>query len=1201
LSPVLKNGVPATIEDDATFVESMVYEKKTNSTRATTEMVSPNGVEKHINWKPSMTRSLVLLLVLALAPVALAQRELKDIPDPDPEIERKSFIVADGFEVNLYAADPMLAKPIQMNFDAQGRLWIASSEVYPQIKPGQKPTDKILVIEDKDGDGKAESTKAFAEGLFIPTGVLPGDGGVYVANSTELIHLRDTDGDGKADQSRIVLSGFGTEDTHHLLHTLRWGHDGQMYMNQSIYIHSHVETPYGVKRLNGGGIWRFRPETMQLDVLCYGFVNPWGHHFDRWGQSFATDGAYNEGINYVFPGSVFVTAPGASRLVAGLNPGSPKHCGLEIVSGRHLPESWQGNMITNDFRAHRVCRFVVTEDGSGYGSRQETELIKTTHVAFRPIDVKMGPDGAIYIADWYNPIIQHGEVDFRDERRDHVHGRIWRVTAKGRPTLKTAIPEKSTTAELFERLKAPEEWTRLWAKLMLKAQGTDKVVPQLGAWVEALDKNDPNYEHHRLEALWTYQNLNTPNVALLGELLRSGDHRVRAAAIRVLAQWRDHVPDCNHYLKLAVDDEHPRVRLEAVRALSEQNSLGAAAIAAKALDRPVDKFLDFALWKTFRDLSAAWVPALQSGEFDFGGNVDHLTFALKAVDSKEIATPLLKLVNDNKLPAERIDGVLSLVASLGGPMELGEVLDRVIADEKRPAAKRAAIVDALVETSRLRKIVPAGDPGRVERLLASTDDSLRAAAARAAGAWKVERVLPILIEWASHEDAVSDTLQIAAIDALASLEGPQIAGTLNELVMHSKEPAIKGRAALTLIRRDSAAGANALVQLLQLSPAEGGADVAPLVSTLLADKEGPLALQAALTGQTLKPDTAKLLLRLVRNSPRTKPELITAIQQAGSLADAGWKLTPQLLSELVAEVQSKGNASRGEAVYRRKDMQCTNCHAIAGAGGVVGPGMESLGAAAQVDYLVESLLNPKAKVKEGYHSLIVADDQGKVYTGIPVRENEKDLVLRTAEDKLVTIPKDTVEERKDGPSIMPEGAVNELTRTELVDLTRFLSELGKVGGEYAVGKARVVRTWQALVWTKEAHTLLNRTSFDSAATDNSALAWEPAYSHVAGELPADDLAKFVPHAQLDPTSFVRFALDVSTPGKVKLGFGDVTGLSLWVDGKPTSIASSQEFDLASGRHSITLAVNRVKRTIPLRVELQDVPGSPAQAQLVGGK
>src|SRR5271165_6653845 len=199
-----------------------------------------------------MRTTLCLLLVLLVVSPVQAQRDAK-IPNPDPEIERKSFIVADGFEVNLFAADPLLAKPIQMNFDPKGRLWIASSEVYPQIKPGQKANDKIIVLEDTTGTGKADKVTVFADGLLIPTGVEPGDGGAYVANSTELLHLSASKPGQKADKQRVVLSGFGTEDTHHILHTLRWGPDGMLYMNQSIYIHSHVETPWGVRRLGGGG------------------------------------------------------------------------------------------------------------------------------------------------------------------------------------------------------------------------------------------------------------------------------------------------------------------------------------------------------------------------------------------------------------------------------------------------------------------------------------------------------------------------------------------------------------------------------------------------------------------------------------------------------------------------------------------------------------------------------------------------------------------------------------------------------------------------------------------------------------------------------------------------------------------------------------------------------------------------------------
>ena len=405
------------------------------------------------------------------------------IPDPDPEIERQSFILPEGFEVNLYAADPLLAKPIQMNFDPQGRLWVACSETYPQIEPGKKANDKVLVLEDTTGDGEADKTTVFADGLLIPTGAVPGDGGVYVADSTDLVHFSNPDPQtGKARTKRIVLSGFGTEDTHHILHTLRWGPDGCLYMNQSIYIHSHIETPHGVRRLNAGGIWRFRPSTHELDVFARGFINPWGTAWDKWGAMFATDGAHYFGITPIVPGAYYPTAQGSTRFLEGLNPGSPKHCGLEVIGGRHLPDEYQGNMVTNDFRGHRVCRFEVTPDGSEFASRELPELIKTTHPAFRPIDVKMGPDGAIYIADWYNPIIQHGEVDFRDPRRDKTHGRIWRITAKGRPLVPKPKLVGATVEELLEQLKSPEQWTRDQARRVLTERGKTAVRAKLERW-----------------------------------------------------------------------------------------------------------------------------------------------------------------------------------------------------------------------------------------------------------------------------------------------------------------------------------------------------------------------------------------------------------------------------------------------------------------------------------------------------------------------------------------------------------------------------------------------------------------------------------------------------------------------------------------------------------------------------------------------
>jgi hypothetical protein len=208
-------------------------------------------------------------------------------------------------------------------------------------------------------------------------------------------------------------------------------------------------------------------------------------------------------------------------------------------------------------------------------------------------------------------------------------------------------------------------------------------------------------------------------------------------------------------------------------------------------------------------------------------------------------------------------------------------------------------------------------------------------------------------------------------------------------------------------------------------------------------------------------------------------------------------------------------------------------------------------------------------------------------------------VLRDAEDKLVTIPIDSIELRKEGRSLMPDGTVDPLTRGELVDLVRFLSELGKVGGEFAIGNRQLVRSWQKLVWTDEGHRRLNRTSFDTAATDDPALTWTAAYSRVSGTLPLDELARFQPHRDLDPTSFLRFTVDVSSPGWVRLSLGPHDGLSLWLDGKPTPLAAENiDLDFPTGRHTITLAVNQLKRTAPLEVELLPIERSEATARLV---
>lgn len=1011
-----------------------------------------------------------ILLLIGLGAPASAQRALTDIPVPDPAAELAAMEVAEGYEVNLFAADPAIRKPLQINFDPQGRLWVSSSSVYPQILPGEIPDDTVTILDDTDGDGVADVSRVFASGLHMPTAVIPGDGGCYVANATELLHLADTDGDGRADTRRQLLSGFGTEDTHHLIHTFRFGPDARLYFNQSIYIHSHVETPSGVRRLNGGGMWRFRPATLDLDVFARGWVNPWGHAIDEWGRSLVTDGAGGEGINLGFPGAAYTTAVGTPRILHGMNPGSPKLCGLEILSGAHLPDDAQGTLVTHDFRANRVCRYRLTESGSGFESEKLPDLIRSSRIDFRPIDVQTGPDGAIYIADWYNPIIQHGEVDFRDDRRDRTHGRIWRVTAKGRPL----VPRVDFTAladrDLLDRLLTTDGHARDAARRVLLERGRAAVEPDLEDWLDATDRPAPGApaaaglgQRRSLEALWLRQGLDDGTAAavdapLLARVLRSADPRARAAACRVVVDWADRLgragagaqggPGAIDLLAPTVDDDSPAVRLEGVRALAAigarpdadpADASRAAALALHAVDHPRDDALDFGVWLAARELRGAWLPAVLSGAFDDGGRIARVLFAIRAAEATDASGWMAERLSSGTVDGEDRAALVEGIALLGGAAEAGVAFAEATAADT-PAPRAIALLEALVENRRKRHVVPTCDLSAIRPMITHADAAIATAAITAAGAWQAEGAAGDLADVAT--DAGRELpLRAAAIVALGNLPGPAAHDRLMGIAGEDEapEPVVAGALA-ALVGRSVADAAPLTAAWLARGP--GDAAIHDVLRAFLRIRDGADRLADALASATLSPASARTALQDVTAAGRPEPRLTTVLERAAASA-GGRTLSAEDRGAILARIGAGADPARGRELYRRAELRCVACHRIDREGGRVGPNLTAIGSAAQPDYLLDALLEPAKSVKEGYGALVVVTADGQVTSGIPVSRSDTELVLRDALDKEVRLQLADVEEEAPGSSLMPAGLVDTLSPEEIADLVGYLFSLGR--------------------------------------------------------------------------------------------------------------------------------------------------------------
>lgn len=1125
---------------------------------------------------------LILAAAVVLAGVCPASQphSLKDVPDPNPEVQKAGFVVPDGFEINLFAGDPMIRKPVQMNWDSKGRLWVVSSTTYPHIKPGEAAKDQVVVLEDTDHDGKADKSTVFSDDLHIPTALAPGDGGLYVANSTEVLFMKDANGDLKPDDRTILLSGFGTEDTHHLLHTMRWGPEGMLYFLQSIYIHSHIETPHGVRRLMGGGVWEFRPETRRLEVISKGLINPWGFEFDRWGQSFACDGAGSEGVNFIFPGSVFATSPGAKRILHGLSPGQPKQCAMDIIEDPHFPDDWQGTFVLNDFRGNRINRFKLARAGSGYTATQLPDVLASNHRAFRPIDVKVGPDGALYIADWYNPIIQHGEVDFRDERRDHSHGRIWRLTAKGRPLSERPVFEGKSAEELVAMLRSPRKWARLFAKRELRDAGAAKVVPAVDAAAGALPSSGDLPEadaHFLLELAWAREGVNAFSPKLWRQIWAVPDPRVRAAALRILThRWKE-LPGAQKIAEAAVADADGQVRLWGLAVLAEMRTPAAFGAALGALKSPMDENLDFLLEQIAREQAEVWMPSYLKGTLKID-DPRQLIYAMKSTGRADAMPPLLDLLRTGRLATEDVAAVSAVAGQAVDAAQAAALA--AIANEPALAQHQPVLLDALVAAGSARGIVPKGAEALVQAWLAGGKPETAHRATLLAGFWKVESAREALAKIAADK-AANPAIREGAVTGLTKLGGTASRDFFDNLF--KTQPDARDLAIRGLSDVGPVLAAKRAVEFL--SQAKSGAEASVVFGAFLRNKQLPNALAKELDGKTIPEAVAVEGIRMA-SSRAVQGPLIETLKKAGGVKQMDRPPTPEEMAALVAKVKSSGDPGRGEAVYRRQQLLCQTCHAIGGAGGTLGPDLVSIGASAPVDYLIESLLEPSKKVKEGYHMVVVTTKEGQIVSGGLVQDGQDEVVIRDPANQLHKVPKAKIASRQMGTvSMMPPGLTASLREDEFVDLVRFLSELGREG-DYKIKPNRYVRTWKTMgVMTQEQIDHVRHVGLHALNDPAYPYPWQAGYSTVKGDLPLAEL----PNAQRMYPWFPKIVqFTVPSPGsaRVRLRATGVSGAILASkDAELRTEGTEWAVSLQTGENVFSLIVPRDSKAEAVLIEV----------------